>query len=51
MMGSGILIWLPEVGQAELNHLVRAIYVARIGIRPHGRGGPARLGYAFGAPG
>lgn len=27
--GSGLLIWLPEIGQAELNHLVRAIYIAR----------------------
>jgi intracellular multiplication protein IcmJ len=29
MMGSGVLIWLPEVTQAELNHIARAIYVAR----------------------
>ena len=29
IMGSGVLIWLPEVTQAELNHIVRAIYVAR----------------------
>jgi len=29
MMGSGILIWLPEITQAELNHIARAIYVAR----------------------
>ncbi len=29
MMGSGVLIWLPEIAQAELNHIVRAIYVAR----------------------
>ena len=27
--GAGLLIWLPEIGQAELNHIVRAIYVAR----------------------
>lgn len=27
--GAGILIWLPEIGQAELNHIARAIYVAR----------------------
>ena len=26
---SGVLIWLPEISQAELNHIVRAIYVAR----------------------
>src|SRR5262249_14319087 len=25
----GVLIWLPEIGQAELNHIARAIYVAR----------------------
>ena len=29
IMGSGVLIWLPEISQAELNHIVRAIYVAR----------------------
>ncbi len=29
IMGSGVLIWLPEITQAELNHIVRAIYVAR----------------------
>lgn len=29
IMGAGILVWLPEIGQAELNHLARAIYVAR----------------------
>lgn len=29
-MKSGVLIWLPELSQADLNHLVRAIYVARI---------------------
>jgi intracellular multiplication protein IcmJ len=29
LMGSGILVWLPEIGQAELNHMARAIYVAR----------------------
>lgn len=27
--GAGTLIWLPEIGQAELNHIVRAIYIAR----------------------
>lgn len=31
MMGTGVLIWLPEIGQAELNHIARAIYVARAG--------------------
>lgn len=29
MMGGGHLIWLPELSQAELNHIVRAAYVAR----------------------
>lgn len=29
MAASGLLIWLPEIAQIELNHLVRAIYVAR----------------------
>lgn len=29
-MRSGVLIWLPEIEQAELNHIARAIYVARI---------------------
>jgi len=29
MLGEAILIWLPELTQAELNHLVRALYVAR----------------------
>lgn len=29
-MNSGVLVWMPEVTQAELNHIARAIYVARI---------------------
>jgi len=29
LMGGGYLIWLPEITQAELNHIARAIYVAR----------------------
>ena len=29
IMGGGVLIWLPEITQAELNHIARAIYVAR----------------------
>lgn len=36
MMGEGILIWLPELSQAELNHLVRALYVARAEAGPAG---------------
>lgn len=33
-MRSGILIWLPEMGQAELNHLARSLYVARVSQGP-----------------
>ena len=29
MMGTAVLIWLPEITQAELHHVARAIYVAR----------------------
>lgn len=29
MMGGGIMLWLPEITQAELNHIARAIYIAR----------------------
>ena len=29
-MKSGVLIWLPEIEQADLHHIARAIYVARI---------------------
>lgn len=29
-MGSGVLIWLPEISQPDLNNLARAIYIARI---------------------
>lgn len=31
MMGEGVLIWLPELPQTQLNHLVRALYIARSG--------------------
>jgi intracellular multiplication protein IcmJ len=34
MMASGVLIWLPEIAQAELNHIARAIYVGRTGDGP-----------------
>lgn len=33
-MQSGAVIWLPEVGQAALHHVCRAIYVARISQGP-----------------
>lgn len=29
IMGEGILIWLPEMTQAQLNHTLRALYVAK----------------------
>lgn len=33
-MRSGILIWLPEIAQTDLNHIARALYVARISQGP-----------------
>jgi intracellular multiplication protein IcmJ len=33
-MQSGALVWLPEIGQAALHHVCRAIYVARISQGP-----------------
>jgi len=33
-MRSGVLVWLPEIGQAELHNIARAIYVARISQGP-----------------
>ncbi len=29
-MRSGVLVWLPEIEQADLHHIARAIYVSRI---------------------
>jgi len=34
VMRSGVLVWLPEMTQAELHHVARAIYVARISQGP-----------------
>ena len=34
LMRSGVLIWLPEIEQARLHHIARAIYVARISQGP-----------------
>lgn len=42
LMGEGLLIWLPEMPQTELNHLVRALYVARSSEGPLSE--PARRG-------
>jgi intracellular multiplication protein IcmJ len=33
-MKSGMLVWLPEISQASLHHMMRAIYVARISQGP-----------------
>lgn len=33
-MKSGVLIWLPEIDQATLHHIARAIYIARISQGP-----------------
>ncbi len=33
-MRSGVLLWLPEIEQADLHHMARAIYVARISQGP-----------------
>lgn len=33
-MRSGVLVWLPEISQAELHNIMRAIYVARISQGP-----------------
>jgi intracellular multiplication protein IcmJ len=33
-MQSGAVVWLPEIGQAALHHICRAIYVARISRGP-----------------
>jgi len=34
LAASGFLIWLPELSQAELNNVVRALYVSRDGDTP-----------------
>ena len=34
IMRSGVLLWLPEISQADLHHMARAIYVARISQGP-----------------
>lgn len=33
-MRSGVLIWLPEISQTDLHHIMRAVYVARISQGP-----------------
>ncbi len=34
IMKSGVLLWIPEISQADLHHIARAIYVARISQGP-----------------
>jgi len=34
VVGAGLLLWLPEISQIDLNHLARAIYVARTNKGP-----------------
>lgn len=33
-MRSGVLVWLPEITQADLHHMARAIFVARVSQGP-----------------
>ncbi len=33
-MKSGVLVWLPEISQSDLNNIARAIYVARVSQGP-----------------
>lgn len=33
-MESGVMLWLPEISQSDLNNLARAIYVARVSQGP-----------------
>lgn len=33
-MKSGFLIWMPEIDQATLNHIARAVYIARVSQGP-----------------
>ena len=34
LMRSGVLVWLPEISQVDLHHIMRAVYVARISQGP-----------------
>lgn len=42
-MRSGVLVWLPEISQAELHHIMRAVYVARISQGPMAEAARATL--------
>lgn len=42
-MRSAVLIWLPEVSQVDLHHIMRAVYVARISQGPMAEAARATL--------
>lgn len=42
-MRSAVLIWLPEVSQIDLHHIMRAVYVARISQGPMAEAARATL--------
>ncbi len=42
-MRSGVLIWLPEISQVDLHHIMRAVYVARISQGPMAEAARATL--------
>lgn len=42
-MKSGVLIWLPEISQTDLHHIMRAVYVARISQGPMSEAARATL--------
>jgi intracellular multiplication protein IcmJ len=43
IMRSGVLIWLPEISQIDLHHIMRAVYVARISQGPMAESARATL--------
>ena len=49
VMRSGVLLWLPEIAQADLHHIARAIYVARISQGPIADAARKSLDGAYGA--
>lgn len=42
-MRSGVLVWLPEISQTDLHHIMRAVYVARISQGPMAESARATL--------
>lgn len=43
LMRSGVLVWLPEISQTDLHHIMRSIYVARISQGPMAEAARAAL--------